>query len=123
MIKILLVDDNAPIRNAIKIMLNNELEIQVIGECSDGSEVIPFLKDTTPDVILMDYQMPILDGVETTKLVKELFPKIKIIGFSSTDDEHIKTAFLIHGACGFLSKYEANSNSLIVEISNCCSVV
>lgn len=42
MIKILLVDDNAPIRNAIKIMLNSEPEIQIIGECSDGSEVIPF---------------------------------------------------------------------------------
>tara|TARA_R110000782_G_scaffold237188_1_gene323313 strand:+ start:24525 stop:24896 length:372 start_codon:yes stop_codon:yes gene_type:complete len=122
MIKILLVDDNAPIRNAIKIMLNSELEIQVIGECSDGSEVIPFLQNTIPDVILMDYQMPILDGVETTKLVKGLFPEIKIIGFSSTDDKYIKTAFLIHGACSFLSKYEANSNSLVGEISNCCSV-
>lgn len=66
--------------------------------------------------------MPILDGIETTKLVKELFPEIKIIGFSSTDDENIKTAFLIHGACSFLSKYEANSNSLVGEISNCCSV-
>lgn len=122
MIKVLLVDDIAIIRKSIKDLLNNHPKIQVIGECADGIEVIPFLEHNKIDVILMDYQMPILNGAEATKLVKEHFPKIKVIGFSSADDESIKAAFIINGACSFLSKYDADMNQLIFEINSCYSV-
>lgn len=121
MIKVLLVDDHAIIRKAIKNMLDSQTEIEVIGECNNGSEVIPFLQNNVPDVILMDYQMPLLDGLETTKQVKAFFPEIKIIGFSSTDDESIKTGFLLNGACNFLSKYDVDMNILVEGISNCRS--
>lgn len=123
MIKVLLVDDSAIIRKAIKTTLSKKSKIQVIGECKDGSEVISFLQDLKPDVILMDYRMPLLNGIETTKLVKDLFPEIKVIGFSCNDDLTTKEAFLKNGAVGFLSKYEANSNILIKEINNCFSVM
>lgn len=119
MIKVLLVDDSPIFRKSVVVVLNSISGIEVIGECTNGSEVIPFLKHQTPDVILMDYQMPILNGIETTKLVNELFPEINVIGFSNTDDENIKADFLINGACGFLSKYEADSGKLVREISNC----
>lgn len=123
MIKVLLVDDNAIVRKSIKSVLDNTLEIQVIGECKDGKEVIPFLQHLKPDVILMDNCMPILNGVETTKLVKDLFPEIKVIGFSCNDDIITKEAFIKNGAAGFLSKYETDNEVLILKINSCCSVV
>ena len=123
MIKVLLVDDSAIVRKTIKTTLNKHPEIQVVGECKDGTEVIPFLQHLKPDIILMDYRMPLLNGLETTKQVKEFFPKIKIIGFSSADDEHIKTTFLLNGAYSFLSKYDANIDTLIEKINNCCSTI
>ena len=123
MIKVLLVDDNASVRESIKYNLDKHPKIQIIGECKDGKEVIPFLQRLKPDVILMDYRMPILNGIETTKLVKDLFPKIKVIGFSCNDDIITKEAFLKNGAAGFLSKYETDNDVLVLEINNCCSTV
>jgi len=113
MIKVLLVDDSAIIRKSIKSILNNTLEIQVIGECKDGKEVIPFLQHLKPDVILMDNCMPILNGIETTKLVKELFPEIKVIGFSCDDDICSRKKFLESGADEFLSKFATDRLTLI----------
>lgn len=123
MIKVLLVDDTAFVRKSIKLALDNQPEIQVVGECKDGTEVIPFLRHLKPDVILMDYRMPILNGIETTKLVKDLFPEIKVIGFSCNDDIIIKEAFFENGAVGFLSKYETDHEVLVLKIINsCCSI-
>lgn len=116
MIKVLLVDDTAIVRKAIKDMLNKQPEIQVIGECSDGDQVIPFLQHNKPDVILMDYKMPTLNGVEATKLVKEFYPKIKVIGFSCNDDQATKNDFFENGAVGFLSKYNVDNMIIINEI-------
>ncbi len=121
MIKVLLVDDSAIVRKTIKTTLHNHPEIQVIGECEDGKEVIPLLQHLKPDVILMDYRMPILNGIETTKLVKDLFPEIKVIGFSCNDDIITKEAFLKNGAVEFLSKYETDNDVLILKINGCCS--
>jgi len=122
MIKVLLVDDSVIIRKSIKTVLDNQSEILVIGECKDGTEVIPFLQQMKPDVILMDYRMPVLNGVEATKLVKDLFPEIKVIGFSCNDDIMTKEAFFENGAVEFLSKYEADNDILILKINSCCSV-
>lgn len=122
MIKVLLVDDTAIVRKAIKDMLNKQPEIQVIGECADGNQVIPFLQYHTPNVILMDYRMPILNGVEATKLVKEFYPKIKVIGFSCNDEQITKDNFFESGAVGFLSKYNVDNSSIINEINNCYKI-
>lgn len=118
MIKVLLVDDSAIIRKSIKTILDNQPEIQVIGECKDGKEVIPFLQHFKPDIILMDYRMPIVNGIEATKQVIELFPEIKIIGFSCDDDSMTKEAFFKSGAVEFLSKYETDNETLVFKITS-----
>lgn len=113
MIKVLLVDDSAIVRKSIKSTLDKQSEIQVIGECIDGKEVIPFLQHIKPDVILMDNNMPILNGVETTRLVKKKFPEIKIIGFSCDDSICSRKEFLESGADEFLSKFATDRLTLI----------
>ncbi|MBQ21647.1 MAG: hypothetical protein CMD31_12905 [Flavobacteriales bacterium] len=123
MIKVLLVDDSAIVRKAIKTILNRHPEIQVIGECKDGEEVIPFLQHQKPDVILMDSNMPVLNGIEATKLVNHLFPEIKVIGLSCHDDIVTKNAFFENGAVGFLSKYETTNEKLVLKINNCCLIM
>ena len=123
MIKVLLVDDSVLVRKTIKTTLNRHPEIQVIGECKDGTEVIPFLQHLKPDVILMDNCMPVLNGIETTQQVNHLFPEIKIIGLSCNDDVVTKNAFFESGAVEFLSKYEMDNDVLIFKINNCCLVV
>lgn len=121
MIKVLLVDDASFVREAIKNILDNISEIEVIGECSDGNQVIPFLEQHAIDVILMDYQMPKLNGIDTTKLVSNLFPEIKIIGVSFNNEQFIRDAFLANGASLFLSKDAIEPNILISKIINCYS--
>ncbi|HEY9083996.1 MAG TPA: response regulator transcription factor [Vicingaceae bacterium] len=123
MINVLLVDDNALVRKAIKTILENHPAIQVIGECQDGEEVIPFVQCQQPDVILMDNSMPVLNGIKATKLVRHLFPEIKVIGLSCDDDEVTKNAFLENGAVGFLSKYETTNEKLVLKINTCCLMV
>lgn len=122
MIKVLLVDDSTVLRGTIRDLLNGTKEIKVIGECVDGCEVIPFLEHHIPDVILMDYRMPTLNGIETTKLVKDLFPEIKVIGLSNNDDIMTRGMFFDNGAIGFISKYEVSREILVQEINFCVSI-
>lgn len=122
MIKVLLVDDSASLRKAIKVIIGNHPEIKVIGECVNGSLVIPFLEQNPVDIILMDYEMPVLDGIDTTKLVKKLFPEVKIIGVSFNNEQFIKDGFLSSGASQFLLKDKIEPGMLIHEIINCCPV-
>jgi two-component system response regulator DegU len=116
MIKVLLVDDTAIVRKAIKDVLNKQPDIQVIGECTDGDQVMPFLQNNKPDIILMDYKMPTLDGVQATKMVKDIYPEIKVIGFSCNDDQATKNDFYESGAVGFLSKYNVDNMIVVNEI-------
>lgn len=104
MIKVLLVDDNKEIRQRIKIVLSDYSHIQVVGECSDGNEVLGFLKNNEVDVILMDFKMKYMNGFEATKLVTENYPSVKVIGFSLYDEEMIKAKMFKAGAVDYLLK-------------------
>ena len=74
MIRILLADDHALFRQGMKSLLESEPDIRVIGEAGNGREAIRFAADTRPDVILMDIQMPELDGVKATQSILEIDP-------------------------------------------------
>ena len=116
MIKVLIVDDNIYIREALIGMLKGQDLINVIGECKDGIEVLPFLSKNLVDVIIMDVKMNYMDGLITTEFIKDEFPDIRIIGFSFNDDPYTKKKFLEKGADSFLSKCNTNAKILIDEI-------
>lgn len=85
-IKVLIVDDSYLIRQSLKKLLPVCGNIEIIGECQDGSEVLEFLYNHWVDTIILDYHMPKMNGKETAQLVKEYFNHIQIILHTSDED-------------------------------------
>ena len=104
MIKVLIADDQELIRESLKIILDVNADIKVVGVAENGRKVLDLLKKTSPDIILMDIRMPELDGVQCTKAVKEKFPDIKIIILTTFDDDEYVFYALKYGATGYLLK-------------------
>ena len=104
MIKILIADDQELIRESLKIVLDMNGEMKVVGLAENGHRVLELVKKTLPDVILMDIRMPELDGVLCTKKVKDQYPDIKIIILTTFDDDDYVYHALKYGASGYLLK-------------------
>ncbi len=104
MIKVIIADDQELIRESLKIVLDQNADIEVIGVAENGQILMDMLKDSQPDVILMDVRMPELDGVEATREVKQLYPAVKIIILTTFDDDEYVFNALKFGASGYLLK-------------------
>ncbi len=103
-IKVLLVDDHKIVRDGIKLMLEPQAGIDVVAEAEDGNQVKKVLEDTAVDVIVMDINMPGMNGIKTTKMVKEQHPDIKVLALTmSSDDSHIRQ-MVQAGASGYIMK-------------------
>ena len=104
MIKILIADDQDLIRESLKIVLDLNKDMDVIGTAENGLAVLELLRKGLPDVILMDIRMPEMDGVLCTKTVKEKYPGVKIIILTTFDDDEYVFYALKYGASGYLLK-------------------
>jgi DNA-binding NarL/FixJ family response regulator len=115
-IKLLLADDQQLFTDNLKLMLETLSEdIRVIGIASNGREVIDLAEQEEPDIILMDVSMPVLDGVEATKILHQKYPGIKIVMLTTfPDDSYVKDA-LYYGAYGYILK-NMRSEDLIASI-------
>lgn len=103
-IKVLLVDDHKIVRDGIKLMLQPQAGIEVVAEAENGDEVIDLLDEHPVDVVVMDINMPEMDGISTTKQVKEKYPPVKILALTmSSDDSHIRQ-MVQAGASGYIMK-------------------
>jgi len=104
MIKVLLVDDHELVRTGIEVLLNSQDDINVLGVCHCGEAALDLLDKLTPDVILMDVNMPGIGGVEACRRILKKYPEIKIIALSVHNDGPIPQQLLKLGALGFISK-------------------
>ena len=102
MIKVLIVDDDAAVRDGLCSILSAHVDIEVVEQAVDGLDAIAKANELHPDVILMDAQMPRMDGVEANRRIKERFPKIKVL-FLTVHTSYIKEA-LAAGVDGCLLK-------------------
>ena len=103
-IKVLLADDHQLFREGLKRILNMESDLEVIGECGDGIQVLEFCNQIKPDVVLLDINMPVENGVVATERLRDIFPDIKVIILSIHDDESYVFETLRKGASGYLLK-------------------
>ena len=104
MIRILLVDDETIFRQGLAALLNLEDDFEIVGQAEDGRAAIQLTEQLKPDVVLMDVQMPICDGIEATREINQHFPSIKILVLSTFDDDEYIWASLQAGAFGYLLK-------------------
>ena len=116
-IKVMIVDDQALIREGLKMMLSLSSEIEVMMEASNGKEAFESLKQEKPDVILMDIRMPVMDGVESIKLIKDIYPQIKIIILTTFNEDEYIFEGLKNGADGYILK-DIKSDEIIKGIKS-----
>ncbi|KOO46189.1 response regulator [Priestia koreensis] len=102
--RLLVVDDHPHAREAIRDILAEHEEFIIIGEAKNGKEAIQFAQEWLPDLILMDIKMPVMDGLEATKVIKRQFPAVKIVMMTVSDDITDLFDALKKGAQGYLLK-------------------
>lgn len=113
--KILIVDDDALIRDSLKILIGMEPDMEVVGTASNAQEALVLCGQHQLDIVLMDIRMPIMDGVLGTKLIRSQFSHIKVIILTTfKDDEYIKEA-IKNGATGYMLKNQS-SDSIIESL-------
>jgi DNA-binding NarL/FixJ family response regulator len=102
--RILLVDDHAPIPEALRSLLSSYEDLQIVGEAADGQEAINVVEACQPDVVLMDINMPGMNGIEASNLIKKSWDTTVIIGLCAVRDSYTIDAFMRAGASAIVSK-------------------
>jgi len=113
--KVLITDDRLASRKGLRALMLTQPDIQVIGEANNGKKAIQFIKENKPDVVIMDAFMPVMNGLEATKIIKNKWRDIRIVILTLHDD--IKEEALDAGADAFLVK-GCSPDRLIQEIKN-----
>jgi DNA-binding NarL/FixJ family response regulator len=103
-IRVLLVDDQELVRAGLRGILREQLGFEIVGECSDGGEVVAAVESSRPDVVLMDVRMPILDGVTATRWLLASTGAPPVLALTTFDDDEALAGMLRAGASGFVLK-------------------
>ena len=104
MIRIALADDQHLFRKGMALLLRDMADAQVVLECANGEELLAGLKHIAVDIVLLDLQMPVLDGTETMKRIRQEFPQVKVIILSTHDEDDFITRLMELGANGYMLK-------------------
>lgn len=103
-IPIAIIDDHEVVINGLKAMFASSQEVQIVFSTTAGNALFEYLKDNQPQVILLDIQMPDINGIDICKQVHRLYPQVKMVAFSSFDDTHYIKQIIRSGASGYLLK-------------------
>ncbi|MFC1910110.1 response regulator [Chloroflexota bacterium] len=103
-IKVLIVDDHAVVRDGIRALLRIQGDIEIVGDAADGKDAIDKAQESTPDVVIMDISMPIMDGLEATRRILKERPKTKVLILSQHDDKEYILEAIKAGATGYVPK-------------------
>ena len=116
MIKVLIADDHKLVRDSLKQILDAEPDIKCIGEARDGTESIDLAERLNPDVILVDVNMPTLNGIQVTQKIKADFPDMSVLILTAYDNEEYLVSCLEAGADGFVLKAKMACDQLVNAI-------
>jgi DNA-binding NarL/FixJ family response regulator len=119
-LKIIIVDDHDMFRAGVKVLLSKSNKLEVIAEARNGKEYIDMLQQIQPNVVLMDISMPVMDGIEATRISTQQFPNVKILALSMYGDEEYYFKMVSAGAKGFVLKSSGISEleKAIMEVNN-----
>ena len=116
--KIIIVDDHTLFRNGLRILLNNMENYLVVAEAANGKQFLDLLEKEIPDLVLLDINMPVMDGIEAATIAHEKYPDLKIITLSMYGEEDYYYKMVNAGVKGFVLK-----NSDIKEVKNALDLV
>ncbi|CAN5228936.1 response regulator transcription factor [soil metagenome] len=117
-INVIIADDHVLYRAGVITALSSKKDIKVLAEADNGSHLLNLLKGIQPDVILLDIQMPIMDGITTLPEIKKLYPQIRIIMLTMMDDQSMITRLMELGANSYLTK--TSDSEIIYDAIKTC---
>ena len=102
--RVLIVDDHQPFRDALKGVINREIDMEVVGEAENGKTAVALTRELLPDVILIDVKMPVMDGTEATRQILAENPRMKILALSIYANDEFMANMMRAGALGYILK-------------------
>jgi DNA-binding NarL/FixJ family response regulator len=104
-LKVLIADDHRLMLEAVKTALETADDIEIVGETTSGTQVVPLVGQTEPDMVLLDFRMPEMDGLACLDRLQQRYPKVKVVMLSAADDPELVEAALRRGASAFIVKH------------------
>lgn len=114
-IRILLVDDHKVVRQGLRLFLEPDENLQIVGEAQNGQEAVDLVGELAPDVVLMDLLMPVMDGPTAIRAIKDEHPEVEVIALTSVLEDRLVSSAVQAGAMGYLLK-DTESDALIEAI-------
>jgi DNA-binding NarL/FixJ family response regulator len=103
-VRVLIADDHGVVRQGLRMFLSLDPELAVVGEAENGEAALLMARELKPDVVLMDLLMPVMDGVEATKAIRNELPDVEVVALTSVLEDTVVTAAVRAGAIGYLLK-------------------
>jgi len=103
-VRVLIADDHGVVRQGLRMFLSLDSELAVVGEAENGQEALQMARELEPDVVLMDLLMPVMDGVEATRTIRNEVPEVEVVALTSVLEDNYVMAAVRAGAIGYLLK-------------------
>ena len=123
MIRVLICDDQEVVREGWGTILSTAPSIQVVGTAQDGAEAVYLVEKYKPDIVLMDLNMPVVNGIEATRQIYEKFPTVRVLALTTYETEEWVIDAIRAGAVGYLLKDTSRANSDSSDRGNLCRTV